>query len=62
MQGVPTDDEIAGTFVTHLECSLTGEVYEADKLHGLAESGKPLLVKYDLESLKGKLTREILAS
>ena len=61
-QGVPTDDEIAGTFVTHLECSLTGERYEADTLHGLADSGKPLLVRYDLEALKGKLTREILAS
>ena len=61
-QGVPKDDEIAGTFVTHLECSLTGEKYTADELHGLAESGKPLLVRYDFASLKGKLTREILAS
>ena len=48
--------------MTHLECSLTGERYEADTLHGLADSGKPLLVRYDLEALKGKLTREILAS
>lgn len=62
LQGVPMDDEIAGTFVTHLECSLTGEKYEADELHGLADSGKPLLVRYDFQALKGKLTREILAS
>jgi threonine synthase len=41
---------------------LTGEKYEADTLHGLAESGKPLLVRYDLEALKGKLTRETLAA
>ena len=45
-----------------MECSLTGERYEADELHGLEDSGKPLLVRYDLESLQGKLTREILAS
>jgi len=61
IQGVPSDDEISGTYVTNLECSLTGEKYEADKLHGLASSGKPLLVRYDLDALKGKLTREILA-
>ena len=24
------------TFVTHLECSMTGERYEADQLHGLS--------------------------
>ena len=48
--------------MTHLECSLTGETYAADELHGLADSGKPLLVRYDFEKLKGKLTREILAS
>ena len=32
------------TFVTHLECSLTGERYEADRLHGLSQAGRPLLV------------------
>ncbi len=26
------------TFVTHLECSLTGERYEADQLHGLSRA------------------------
>ena len=24
------------TFVSHLECSMTGERYEADRLHGLS--------------------------
>ena len=24
------------SFVTHLECSMTGERYEADRLHGLS--------------------------
>ena len=36
------------TFVTHLECSLTGEHYAADQLHNLSAAGKPLLVRYDL--------------
>jgi threonine synthase len=60
-QGVPNDTQIAGTFVTHLECSLSGERYEADKLQGLSASGKPLLVRYDLEAVGRVLTREILA-
>jgi threonine synthase len=36
------------TFVTHLECGLKGDRYEADKLHGLSQAGRPLLVRYDL--------------
>jgi len=48
------------TFVTHLECSYTGKVYQADKLHGLSEDGKPLLVKYDLEKLSESVTKESL--
>ena len=28
------------TFVTHLECSMTGERYEADRLHGLSRAGQ----------------------
>ena len=49
------------TFVTHLECSMTGERYEADELHGLSTVGRPLLVRYDLEGVRGALTREALA-
>ena len=45
------------TFVTHLECSATGERYEADKLHNLSKAGKPLLVRYDLAAVKGALTK-----
>ena len=36
------------TFVTHLECSMTGELYTADTLHNLSRVGRPLLVRYDL--------------
>lgn len=39
------------TFVTHLECSLTGERYNADQLHGLSRAGRPLLVRYDLDAV-----------
>jgi threonine synthase len=49
------------SFVTHLECSLTGERYEADRLHGLSRAGKPLLVRYDLDGVRRALTREALA-
>ena len=36
-------DEARPTFVTHLECSATGERYEADRPHGLSAAGKPLI-------------------
>ncbi|WP_342250456.1 threonine synthase [Sphingomonas sp. OTU376] len=49
------------TFVTHLECSMTGERYEADQLHGLSRVGRPLLVRYDLEGAKAALPRDELA-
>ncbi|WP_145199637.1 threonine synthase [Sphingobium sp. B2] len=49
------------TFVTHLECSLTGEHYPADKLHGLSAAGKPLLVRYDLDGARAALTKDVLA-
>jgi len=48
--------------VTHLECSLTGERYEAGRPHNLSKAGKPLLVRYNLEAAKRTLTRESIAS
>jgi threonine synthase len=49
------------TFVSHLECGLTGERYEADQLHGLSRVGRPLLVRYDLDGVGAALTKEALA-
>src|SRR3546814_16348319 len=49
------------TFVTHLECSMSGERHEADRLHGLSDAGWPLLVRYDLEGVRRSLTRETIA-
>lgn len=48
------------SFVTHLECSLTGEHYPADELHGLSRVGKPLLVRYDLAGVRETLSRDAL--
>jgi threonine synthase len=47
--------------VTHLECSLTGERYEANRIHNLSKAGKPLLVRYDLAAAKRTLSRESIA-
>ncbi|MEE2916563.1 threonine synthase [Sphingomonas ginsenosidimutans] len=48
------------TFVTHLECSLTGERYDADTLHNLSRAGRPLLVRYDLNGVAAALSRDAL--
>ena len=48
-------------FVTHLECSLTGERYSAGQPHNLSRAGKPLLVRYDFERARETLNRESLA-
>jgi len=49
------------TFVTHLECSATGERHAADELHNLSRAGKPLLVRYDLDGVEKALSKEALA-
>ncbi|MCZ6863663.1 MAG: threonine synthase [Alphaproteobacteria bacterium] len=54
------NDELP-TFVTHLECSATGASYEADRVHGLSDAGKPLLVRYDLDALARSIDKETLA-
>ena len=54
-------DEERPTFVSHLECSATQERYEADRPHGLSQAGKPLLVRYTLDQIRGVLTRDALA-
>ncbi|HWD59931.1 MAG TPA: threonine synthase [Stellaceae bacterium] len=50
------------SFVTHLECGLTGERYEADVLQGLSKAGRPLLVRYDLAAAATALTKDKLAA
>jgi threonine synthase len=48
------------TFVTHLECSATGERYPADELHNVSRIGKPLLVRYDLGGIRHALSKTAL--
>ncbi|RLE11750.1 MAG: threonine synthase, partial [Actinobacteria bacterium] len=50
------------TFVTHLECSETGDRFESDTVHGLSTASKPLLVRYDLARLASSTTKDHLAS
>ena len=49
--------------LTHLECSLTGQTYEADRVMNLApNSQRPLLARYDLAEAAKSLTPENLSA
>ena len=48
-------------FVTHMECSLTGETYKAATVQGLSKAGRQLLVRYNLEELSKSITKDELA-
>lgn len=56
IQNLPTH-----SFVSHLECGLTGEHYPADQLHGLSPAGKPLLVRYAMDKLQAAVSPRDLA-
>jgi threonine synthase len=49
-------------FVTHLECAMTGERYEAGRVYNLSRAGKPLLVRYDLSAVSKSLSKDALAA
>ena len=49
-------------YMTHLECSLTGEHYDCDRPHNLSRAGKPLLARYDLDAVARALDAGILAA
>lgn len=47
--------------ITHLECTLTGERFDASHPHRTnPANGKPLFARYDLDKAKSTLTRESL--
>ena len=48
---------VVPSYVSHLECSLTEERFEASSIQTVSEVGKPLLVKYDLERLGREINR-----
>ena len=47
--------------VAHLECSATGERYAAGRPQNTTRAGKPLIVRYDLESVGRAVDRNELA-
>lgn len=49
-----------GSLLTHLECSKTGETYDADTLQNLSRVGAPLLARYDLS--QATMTPQSLAA
>jgi threonine synthase len=49
------------SYVTHLECSATGERLAPRVLHNLSSAGKPLLVRYDLDRVRRDFPRAALA-
>jgi threonine synthase len=49
------------SYISHLECSKCGRVFDADRLQGVcSDCGKPLLARYDLDSAREALTRPML--
>lgn len=50
------------TFVSHLECSYTGARYAARTIQTVSSAGKPLLVRYDLETLRDSVSKDALAA
>ncbi|HEX3589207.1 MAG TPA: pyridoxal-phosphate dependent enzyme [Pseudonocardiaceae bacterium] len=46
----------------HLDCSRTGERYEADVVQGASKAGVPLLARYDLDQVRATVTPADLAS
>ncbi len=49
-------------FVTHLECSETGEHHPRDTLLGMSKAGAPLFVRYDLDALEAAVDKKTLAA
>ncbi len=47
--------------VTHLECSLCAQRFEANRIHNLCSCGGALLVRYDLDAVRRSWSRETLA-
>ena len=46
--------------LSHLECSRTGERYDADQVQGVSAVGAPLLARYDLDQVRATVTRDSL--
>lgn len=49
------------SYLTHLECSVSGEHYDAGRLIRLSDGGHPLLARYDLQKAATELDRDQIA-
>jgi threonine synthase len=49
------------SMLTHLECSDTGEPYDADTVQNLSTAGMPLLARYDLDAVRSAVDPGIIA-
>jgi threonine synthase len=52
----------AFSYLSHLECSRTGERYDADAVQGVSDAGAPLLARYDLEGVRAAVTPAAVAT
>jgi threonine synthase len=52
---------VSYSFLSHLECSRTGDAYDADRVQGVSKVGAPLLARYDLEQVRARVTRDEIA-
>jgi threonine synthase len=51
------------SYLTHLECTACGRRHDADQLHNTCTAcGKVLYARYDLDALRGKVTKELVAA
>jgi threonine synthase len=48
--------------LSHLECSRTGERYDADVVQTVSSAGAPLLARYDLDQVRASVSRDELGS
>ena len=50
------------SYLSHLECTETGETYSADEPHGLSPAAQKVLYpRYDLEAAKREIDRNAIA-
>ena len=47
--------------LSRLECSRTGDAYDADEIQGVSAVGAPMLARYDLDRVRHSVTREQIA-
>jgi threonine synthase len=53
---------VSYSFLSHLECSRTGERYDADTVQGVSAHGAPLLARYDLDRVAAAVSPAEIAS